>query len=103
MHTLRGTGKPELLANEMKRYKLSIVALTETHLDVGGEMPLDEEGKYIILFCGRQDGQNVEGVGLALSSQAWAAMRHHLSVAIIQNHDSRILHPVGHCYSICHN
>ena len=35
----------------------------------------------IILLSGRQDGQNVEGVGLALSSQAWAAMRHHQSVS----------------------
>ena len=81
MRTLRGTGKPELLANEMKRYKLSIVAVTETHLAGEGEMPLDEEGKYIILFSGRQDGQNVEGVELALSSQARAAMRHHQSVS----------------------
>ena len=32
-------------ANEMKRYKLSIVAVTETHLAAEGEMPLDEEGK----------------------------------------------------------
>ena len=81
VRTLRGTGKPELLANEMKRYKLSIVAVTETHLAGEGEMPLDEEGKYIILFSGRQDGQNVEGVGLALSSQAQAAMRHHQSIS----------------------
>ena len=65
----------------MKRYKLSIVAVTETHLAGEGEMPLDEEGKYIILFSGRQDGQNMEGVGLALSSQARAAMRHHQSVS----------------------
>ena len=48
--TLRGTGKPELLANEMKQYKLSIVAVTETYLASEGEMPFDEEGKYIILF-----------------------------------------------------
>lgn len=60
--TLRGRGKPEFLTNEMKRYKLSIVAVTETHLT--SEMPLDEEGRYIILFSGRQDGCNVEGAGL---------------------------------------
>ena len=63
--TLRDRGKPEFLANEMKRYKLSIVAVTETHLT--SELPLDEEGRYIILFSGRQDGRNVEGAGLALS------------------------------------
>ena len=38
------------MANEMKQYKLSIVAVTETYLAGEGEMPLDEEGKYIILF-----------------------------------------------------
>ena len=31
VHTLRGAGKLELLANEMKWYNLSIVAVTETH------------------------------------------------------------------------
>ena len=78
---LCGAEKPELLANEMKQYNLFIVAVTETHLAGEGEMPLDEEGRYVILFSGRQDGQNVEGVGIALSPQAQAAMRHHQSIS----------------------
>ena len=49
VRTLRGTGNPELLANEMKWYNLSIVAVTETHLASEGEMPLDKEGRYIFL------------------------------------------------------
>ena len=82
VRTLRGTGNPELLANEMKWYKLSIVAVTETHLVGEGEMPPDEELRKIHLsFSGRQDGWNVEGVGLALSSQARAAMRYHQSIS----------------------
>ena len=85
VRTLHGTGKPELLANEMKRYKVSIVAVTETHLAGEGEMPLDDKGRYSILFSGRQDGQNMEVVGIALSSQARTAMRYH------QNISSRIM------------
>ena len=81
VHLLRGAGKPELLANEMKWYNLSIIPVTETPFAGEGEMPLDEEGRYVILFSGRQDGQNVEGVGIALSPQARAAMRHHQSVS----------------------
>ena len=81
VRTLCGTGKPELLANEMKRYKLSIVAVTEAHLAGEGEMPPDEEGRYSFFFSGRQDGQNMEGVGLALSSQAREAMRCHQNIS----------------------
>ena len=73
--------KTEQLASAMQRYKLSILAVTETHLTGEGEMPLDEEGQYVIPFSGRQDGQNVEGVGLALSPQATAAIRQHQSVS----------------------
>ena len=44
-------------------------------------MPLDEEGRYVMLFSGRQDGMNVEQVGIALSPQAQAAMCHHQSAS----------------------
>ena len=44
-------------------------------------MPLDDEGQYIILFSVKQDGQNVEEVGLALSPRAWAALRLYQSVS----------------------
>ena len=32
VHTLCGLGKPEQLASEMKQYKLSVLAVTETHI-----------------------------------------------------------------------
>ena len=81
VRTLRGLGKPEQLASEMKRYKLSVLAVTETHISGEGKMPLDEEGRYTMIFSGRQDGRSAEGVGLALSPQAQAALRHHQSVS----------------------
>ena len=79
--TLRGLGKTEHLAEEMKRYRLSILAVTETHLTGEGEMLLDEESGYTMFFSGRQDGHSREGVGLALSPYARAAMRHHHAVS----------------------
>jgi len=50
-----------VLANKMKWYNLSIVAVVETHFAGEGEIPLDEEGRY---SSRRQDCENVEGVGL---------------------------------------
>ena len=81
VRTLHGLGKPDQLVNEMKLYRLSILAVTETHLSGEGEMMLDEEGSYTMLFSGRLDNRSAEGVGLALSPQAQAALRHHQSVS----------------------
>ena len=44
VRTLRGIGRPEQLAMEMKQYKLSMLAVTETHLSGKGEMVLDKIG-----------------------------------------------------------
>ena len=81
VRTLRGLGKPEQLASEMTRYKLSVLAVTETHISGEGVLSLEEEGGYTMLFSGRQDGRSVEGVGLALSPQARASLRHHQTVS----------------------
>ena len=64
----------------MKRYRLSILAVTEAHLTGEGEMLLDDESGYA-MFLGRQDGHSMEGVGLALSPYARAAIRHHHAVS----------------------
>ena len=69
--------KTEQLAREMKRYRLSILAVTETHLPGEGEMVLEEESGYTMIFSGRQDERNMEGVGLALTPYARATMRYH--------------------------
>ena len=81
MHTLWGLGKTEQLMREMKRYRLSILAVTETHLQEEGEMVLKEESRYTTIFSERQDEHNMEGVGLALTPRARATMRYHQAVS----------------------
>ena len=74
MRTLRGIGKTEQLVREMKCYRLSIVAVTETHLPGEGGMVLKEGSRYTTIFSGRQAEHNMEGVGLALTPHAGATM-----------------------------
>ena len=80
MHTLRGLGKTEQLAREMKRYHLSILAVTETHLPGEREMVLEQESRYT-LNSRRHDKCTMEGVGLALTPHASATMRYHQAVS----------------------
>ena len=63
------------LAGEMKWCRLSILAVTETPLTSEGEIVLDAETSYRLLFSGRSDGSNVGRVGIALSPYARAALR----------------------------
>lgn len=42
MRSLRGLGKAKQLAMEVERHKVSVLAVTETHLPGSGEMALDE-------------------------------------------------------------
>ena len=81
MRTLRGLGKTEQLAREVKRYRLSILDVTEAHPPGEGEMVLEEESGYIMIFSGRQDERSMEGVGLALTPHARATMRYHQAVS----------------------
>ena len=71
----------EQLAREMKRYCLTILAVTETHLPGAGEMVLEEESGYTMVFSRRRDKRNVEGVGLVLTPHARATMRYHQAVS----------------------
>ena len=81
VRTLRGLGKTEQLALVMNQYRLSIVAVTETHLTGAGEMVLDADTGHTMIFSGRKDANNAEGVGLALSPHAKAALRHYQAVS----------------------
>ena len=81
VRSLRGQGKPEQLASEIERYKVSVLAMTETHLTENGEMMLGEVKGYKMLLSGRQDGNAAEGVGLALALQAMAALKHYQAVS----------------------
>ena len=82
MHILHGLGKTEHVAREMKCYRLSILAVTETHLSEEGEMMfLAEENGYTMIFSGRQDEHYMERVGLALTPHAGATMQYHQAVS----------------------
>ena len=50
---LRGEGKIEQLAGEMKQYRLAILAVTET---CQGEIVMDGETDHKLLFFKRPDG-----------------------------------------------
>ena len=69
------------LAGEMK-WCSSILAVTETHLTSEEEMVLDAETSYRLLFSGRSDGSNVDGVGIALSAYARVALRCYRTVPL---------------------
>ena len=60
-----------------KKYKLSSLAVTETHMVDDREMKLDDS--YVLIYSGRRDGRQSEGVGIALSPQTRAALRYYLS------------------------
>ena len=104
VRTLRGLGKTEQLAREMKRYRLSILAVTETHLPGDGEMTLEEGGDYTMIFSGRQDESNVEGVGLACSH---CSSKSHNAIppsCVFQSAGGRVPHTSGSfadCCGIC--
>lgn len=74
-------GKTEQMALAMKQYILSCVAVTETHLTGAGEMVLDAHTGYTMIFSRRKDACNAEGVGLALTPHARAALRYHQAVS----------------------
>ena len=56
VRTRWGLGKLQQLAAEMQRNRISIAAVTETHLSDAGHLKLDEENGYRLVFSGRKDG-----------------------------------------------
>ena len=85
VRSLRGLGKAQQLAMEMERHKVSVLAVTETHLPGSGEMALDESKRYRMVFSGRQDGNAREGVGLAFAPHTKAALRCYEAVSSIES------------------
>ena len=53
------------MKEQLERYRLAMVAVTETHLPGEGELWLDETKGYQLIFSGRTDGRKAEGVRLA--------------------------------------
>ena len=81
VRSLQGLGKMEQLCGEMERYRLAVLAVTETHLPGEGEMVLDVSMGYRLIFSGRTDGSKAEGVGLALSPCAWNALHYYEAIS----------------------
>ena len=55
VRTLRGLSKLQQLADEMQQNRISILAVTETHLSEAGHLMLDVEHAYRLVFSGRKD------------------------------------------------
>ena len=52
MRSLRGLDKTQQLAMEMERHKVSVLAVTKTHIPDSGEMVLDKSKGYTMVFLG---------------------------------------------------
>ena len=81
VRTLNGSGKIEQLANEMKRYRVDILGITETHLPHDEDWIVESNSGYSVIISGRQDGRHEEGVGLALTPHARSALRHYQAIS----------------------
>ena len=66
-------GKSSQVTSEMRRYKLDILGISETHWIQSGQKRLNTGEQ--ILFSGRKDQQHSEGVALILSKLAQKSLR----------------------------
>ena len=73
VRTMYETGKSRQVAMEMKRYRLHILGVSETHWIQSGEKRLSSG--ELVLFSGRQDGHHSGGVGIILNRIAQKALR----------------------------
>ena len=71
----------EQLANEMEQYKMTVFAVTKTHLTETGQIVMDIVKGHRMLLSRRQDGRAAKEVGLALAPHALAFMRHYQAVS----------------------
>ncbi|XP_061176179.1 craniofacial development protein 2-like [Saccostrea echinata] len=62
------TGKTAQIEQEMDRYRLDIIGLSEVRWPMNGKTTL-QSGK-LVLYSGREDGLHQEGVGIMLTKKA---------------------------------
>jgi len=86
VRTLYESGKAAQVANEMKRYGITVLGLSETHWIQSGQIRL--HSGETILYSGHEeeDVPHTEGVGLMLSREAQQ------SLIEWEGHGSRIIH-----------
>ncbi|GFS20455.1 endonuclease-reverse transcriptase [Elysia marginata] len=73
VRTLYQAGKTAQLTTEMKRYRLHILGVSETHWIQSGQKTLGSG--ELILFSGREHNQHSEGVALVLAKYAQKSLR----------------------------
>ena len=57
----------EQLANEMEQYKMTVFAVTETHLTETGQIVIDKMKGYRMLLSRRQDGRQLKDLDWPLT------------------------------------
>ena len=73
VRTLYQAGKTAQLTMELKRYRLHILGVSETHWTQSGQKTLSSG--ELILFSGREDNHHSEGVALVLGKYAQKCLR----------------------------
>ncbi|GFR59140.1 craniofacial development protein 2-like [Elysia marginata] len=73
VRTLYQAGKTAQLTTEVKRYRLHILGVSETHWLQSGQKTLGSG--ELILFSGREHNQHSEGVALVLGNYAQKSLR----------------------------
>ena len=73
VRTMYETGVSAQVANEMQRYRIHILGVSETHWTQSGEICLGTGEK--ILYSGREDGKHAAGVAIILNRTAQKSLR----------------------------
>ena len=73
VRTLYEAGKSSQVSQEMKRYRLHILGVSETHWIQSGQKQLSSGEQ--ILYSWREDKHHAEGVGIILSKYAQKSLR----------------------------
>ena len=73
VRTMYETGKSLQVTSEMRRYRLHVLGVSETHWIQSGQKRLSSG--ELILYSGREDNQHTAGVGIILSKFAQKTLR----------------------------
>ena len=73
VRTMYEAGKSSQVSQEMRRYRLHILGVSETHWIQSGQKQLSSG--ELVLYSGREDKRHAEGVGIILSKYAQKSLR----------------------------
>ena len=105
VRTMFQPGPATIIANEMKRYKLAILGLSETRWTSSGEMKL-ADGTTIIHSGHQEDGApHTEGVAFMLTSESrramisWEPINSRIIIARFRTRHQKITAHIIQCYA----